>query len=48
MAKANVKVMKSTKRTATTTKIGKSRNKSKGNPNKCPVCGKFMGSGSRG
>lgn len=48
MAKSSVKVTKSTKRTVTTTKIGKSRNKSKGNPNKCPVCGKFTGSGSRG
>ena len=41
MAKASVKVTKNT--TRTTVKVGKSRNKAKGNPNKCPVCGKFMG-----
>lgn len=46
MAKASVKVTKSLVKK--TVKVGKSRNKSKGNPNKCPVCGKFMGSGSRG
>ena len=48
MANARVKVTKSTKRTVTKTKVGKSRNKSRGNPNKCPVCGKFVGSGKNG
>lgn len=43
-SKAKVKVTKV--RTTTTAKVGKSRNKSGGNPNKCPICGKFMGSGS--
>lgn len=37
-----------TTRARTVAKVGKSGNKSKGNPNKCPVCGKFMGSGSHG
>lgn len=45
-SKAKVKVTKV--RTTTTAKVGKSRNKSGGNPNKCPICGKFMGSGSHG
>ena len=37
-SKAYVKVTKTTTRT-------KKKNKGKvGNPNKCPVCGKFMGS----
>lgn len=45
-SKAYVKVTKITTRTKA--KINKSRNKSKGNPNRCPVCGKFMGSGSHG
>lgn len=35
-------------RTTTTAKVGKSRNKSGGSPNKCPICGKFMGNGSHG
>ena len=39
-SKAKVKVTKV--RTTTTAKVGKSRNKSGGNPNKCPICGKFM------
>ena len=43
MARASVKVSKTTK----TVKFAKSRNKSSGNPNKCPVCGKFMGSGKK-
>jgi hypothetical protein len=43
MARASVKVSKTTK----TVKVAKSRNKSSGNPNKCPVCGKFMGSGKK-
>lgn len=45
-SKARIKVTKV--RTTKTAKVGKSRNKSGGNPNKCPVCGKFMGSGSHG
>lgn len=48
MPKASVKVTKTSKRTVTRTRVGKSRNKQKGNPNKCPVCGKFMRSGSHG
>lgn len=36
-SKAKVKVTKV--RTTTTAKVGKSRNKSGGNPNKCPICG---------
>ena len=45
MAKASIHVtkVKTTKRT--TARVAKSRNKSGGNPHKCPVCGKFMGSG---
>lgn len=45
MARANVHVTKVKTVTRTTAKVGKSRSKSGGNPNKCPVCGKFMGSG---
>lgn len=45
-SKAKVKVTKV--RTTTTAKVVKSRNKSGGNPNKCPICGKFIGSGSHG
>lgn len=48
MAKASVKVTKSARRTVTRTKVRKSSNKSSGNPNKCPVCGKFMRGGSHG
>ncbi len=44
MAKARIHVTK----TAKTVKIAKSRNKQGGNKNKCPVCGKFMGSGKHG
>lgn len=46
MAKASVRVSKVT--TRTTAKVGKSRNKSGGNKHKCPICGKFMGSGKHG
>lgn len=46
MAKASVRVSKTT--TRTTAKVGKSRNKSGGNKHKCPICGKFMGSGKHG
>lgn len=45
MAKASVHVTKSTTKTHTTVKVGKSRNKSGGNPNRCPVCGKFTSKG---
>lgn len=31
--------------TRTTARVAKSRNRSRGNPHKCPVCGKFMGNG---
>lgn len=44
MAKASIHVTKTVK----TVKIVKSRNKQSGNKNKCPVCGKFMGSGKHG
>lgn len=40
-SKARVKVTRV--KTTKTAKVGKSRNKSGGNPNKCPICGKFMG-----
>lgn len=42
MAKARIKVHKT--KTVKIVKVNKSRNKQKGNPNKCPVCGKFIGS----
>lgn len=45
-SKAKVKVTKV--RTTTTAKVGKSRNKSGGNTNKCPICCKFIGNGSHG
>lgn len=44
MAKASIHVTKTVK----TVKISKSRNKQGGNSKKCPVCGKFMGSGKHG
>jgi hypothetical protein len=44
MAKARIHVTK----TAKTVKIAKNRNKQGGNHNRCPVCGKFMGSGKHG
>lgn len=43
MSKAQVKVKRV--RTKRTVKVKKSN---RGNPNKCPVCGKFMGSGKNG
>ena len=46
MARASIHVTKT--RTTKTVKVGKSRNKSGGNSKKCPVCGKFMGSGKHG
>ena len=45
MAKASVKKTRTTKRSVARVKKSGRR---KGNPNKCPVCGKFMGSGNRG
>ena len=48
MSKANVHVTKSRTTNTTTVKVGKSRNKSGGNKHKCPICGKFMGSGKHG
>lgn len=48
MAKASVRVSKSRMVSTTTAKVGKSRNKSGGNKHKCPICGKFMGSGKHG
>nr|DAZ68718.1 MAG TPA: hypothetical protein [Caudoviricetes sp.] len=44
MAKARIHVTK----TAKTVKIAKNRNKQGGNHKRCPVCGKFMGSGKHG
>lgn len=44
MAKARIRVTK----TAKTVKIAKNRNKQGGNHKRCPVCGKFMGSGKHG
>lgn len=44
MAKARIHVTK----TAKTVKIAKNRNKQCGNHKRCPVCGKFMGSGKHG
>lgn len=35
-------------KTAKTVKIAKNRNKQGGNHKRCPVCGKFMGSGKHG
>lgn len=46
MAKASIRVVKTN--TKTTAKVWKSRNKNGGNKHKCPVCGKFMGSGKHG
>lgn len=43
MAKARVHVTKSTTKTHTVAKVSKG----KGNPNKCPVCGKFISKGGR-
>lgn len=43
MAKASIHVTK----TKTVTKVGKLRNKSGGNPNRCPVCGKYMSKGGK-
>lgn len=40
-SKARIKVTKV--RTTKTVKVAKNRNKSGGNPHKCPTCGKFMG-----
>lgn len=45
-SKARVKVTKT--KTKKTAKVNKGRNKTGGNPNKCPICGKFMGNGSHG
>lgn len=44
MAKARIHVTK----TAKTVKIAKNRNKQGGNHKRCPVCGKFIGSGKHG
>lgn len=45
MAKVSIHVTKAKTITRTTARVAKSRNKSGCNPHKCPVCGKFMGSG---
>lgn len=41
MSRASVKVTKTRTTTRTRTRVKKGK---RGNPNKCPVCGKFMGS----
>lgn len=46
MARSHIHVTKT--RTIKTVKVAKSRNKQGGNHKKCPVCGKFMGSGKHG
>lgn len=46
MAKSSIKVTKTNSYFKIKSK--KSGNGKKGNPNKCPVCGKFMGSGKSG
>lgn len=43
MAKSSIKVTK----TNTYFKTKSKKNAKKGNPNKCPICGKFMGSGKK-
>ena len=45
MARSSIHVSKARTTKRTTVKVAKSRNKSGGNPHKCPVWGKFMGSG---
>ena len=48
MAKAYVKVTKTTVKTKSNTSKTKTSNGKRGNSNKCPVCGKFMGSSRNG
>ena len=45
MAKASVRVRRSKTVTTARTKVRKDGKGKRGNPNKCPVCGKFMGNG---
>ena len=47
MARANqstrtTKTRIKTSKTSTKTKVAKSENKKKGNPNRCPTCGRFI------
>lgn len=48
MARASVYVRKTRTVTKTTTRAKVRKGKNKGNPNHCPVCGKFMGKNGRG
>ncbi|MFR2035877.1 MAG: sigma factor-like helix-turn-helix DNA-binding protein [Anaerobutyricum sp.] len=43
MAKASIHVTKAKTTTRTTARVAKSRNRSRGNPHKCPVCGNLWG-----
>lgn len=48
MAKASIHVTKTRTITRSKVKVPKNRSKQGGNTKKCPVCGKFMGSGKHG
>lgn len=48
MAKASIHVTKTRTITRTKVKVPKNGNKQGGNHKRCPVCGKFMGSGKHG
>ena len=48
MAKASIHVAKTRTITRTKVKVPKNGNKQGGNHKRCPVCGKFMGSGKHG
>lgn len=48
MAKASIHVTKTRTITRSKVKVPKNGNKHGGNSKKCPVCGKFMGSGKHG
>lgn len=45
MAKASIRVRKSKTVTTSRVRVKKNEKGKRGNPNKCPVCGKFMGNG---
>lgn len=48
MSKASIHVTKTRTLTRSKAKVSKNGNKHVGNSKKCPVCGKFMGSGKHG
>lgn len=48
MAKAKIHVTKTRTITRSKIKVPKNGNRKGGNSKKCPVCGKFMGSGKHG